>query len=363
MAFIHENPCQCTKSELDLFSVPPTQTSIESASYCNYHPLTSVADGVPLEFEVSGSGDDYIDFGNTYLYLKVKLLRANGDNLDAADAVAPTNYFLHSLFSQVDISLNGTQITTATHTYPYRAFIEALLSDGSDSKTSQLSGGLFYKDDAGRMNNVDVDGDNTNSGFLERRALTAESRILDLMGRIHADIFFQDRYMLNEVNVKIKFTRSKDAFCLLADGNLTVRIMAAELFVRKVRLSPSVFLAHANATQHGTAKYPIKRVVCKTFTVPIGFFDVSNEKLFSGQLPARLVVGLVDNEAFNGVFARNPFEFQHFGLSEIAVYMDGQQSQSVRVLRPDYERGQNKKRIKIRRQRRRGGGGGRRRQR
>ena len=29
MAFIHEGSCECTKSELDLFSVPPTQTSIE----------------------------------------------------------------------------------------------------------------------------------------------------------------------------------------------------------------------------------------------------------------------------------------------------------------------------------------------
>ena len=28
MAFVHEQSCECTKSELDLFSVPPTQTSM-----------------------------------------------------------------------------------------------------------------------------------------------------------------------------------------------------------------------------------------------------------------------------------------------------------------------------------------------
>jgi len=133
-------------------------------------------------------------------------------------------------------------------------------------------------------------------------------------------------------------TRSKNKFCLIgsADIGYAIRIVAAELHVRKVKLSPSVFLAHAKALEQGTAKYPVKRVVCKTFTIPAGFLDLSHEKLFSGQLPARLVVGLVDVESFNGAIARNPFNFQNYGLNEIAVYLDGQQAQSVRVLRPDY---------------------------
>ena len=32
MAFVDEQSCECTKSELDLFSVPPTQTSMESGN-------------------------------------------------------------------------------------------------------------------------------------------------------------------------------------------------------------------------------------------------------------------------------------------------------------------------------------------
>ena len=70
MAFAHEMSCECTKSELDLFSVPPTQTSMEYGSWVEYHPLTTLADGSPIEFEVSGTGDDYVDFGNTLLYVK-----------------------------------------------------------------------------------------------------------------------------------------------------------------------------------------------------------------------------------------------------------------------------------------------------
>jgi hypothetical protein len=86
-----------------------------------------------------------------------------------------------------------------------------------------------------------------------------------------------------------------------------------------------------------TAKYPIKRVVCKTFTIPAGFLNVSHEKLFSGQLPSRLVIGIVDNEAFNGTFGRNPFNFNNYKLSEICVYLDGQQAHGIKTLKPDYE--------------------------
>ena len=37
-----------------------------------------------------------------------------------------------------------------------------------------------------------------------------------MIGRIHADLFFENRYLLNEVNVKIKLTRSRDAFCTMS---------------------------------------------------------------------------------------------------------------------------------------------------
>ena len=118
MAFAHDMSCECTKSELDLFSVPPTQTSMEHGSWVEYHPVTTVTDGSPIEFDVNGSGDDYVDFANMMLHVKAKVAHGNDTDLAADSAVGPVNLFLHSLFSQVDISLNGTLTTSSTNTYP-----------------------------------------------------------------------------------------------------------------------------------------------------------------------------------------------------------------------------------------------------
>jgi len=79
----------------------------QSRIFCvpvEYHPLTMLADGSPIEFDVSGTGDDYVDFGNTLLYVKAKVTQADGTDLAPNEVVGPVNLFLHSLFSQVDIS-------------------------------------------------------------------------------------------------------------------------------------------------------------------------------------------------------------------------------------------------------------------
>ncbi len=108
--------------------------------------------------------------------------------------------------------------------------------------------------------------------------------------------------MLNEVNARIKLIRNNDAFCLMATGDRQFKILitATSLLIRKVKISPSVYLAHAKTLESGTVKYPVRRVICKSFTIPTGYLDVSHEKLFSGQLPVRLIIGLVDNRAYNG---------------------------------------------------------------
>ena len=148
---------------------------------------------------------------------------------------------------------------------------------------------------------------------------------VDMIDRIHLDIFFQDSYMLNEVNVKVRLVRNKDSFCLMsgeANHSYKVKLISAVLLVRKVQLSPSVFLAHAKALESGLTKYPIKRVVCKTYTIPAGNLNGNHEKLFTGQLPSRLVIACVDNDAFSGNYVKNPFNFKCFSLSEISLHLD-----------------------------------------
>ena len=69
----------------------------------------------------------------------------------------------------------------------------------------------------------------------------------------------------------------------------------------------------------------ITRVECKVIHLPQGQKSFTHDNLFLGQLPKRIVLGIVDNRAFNRDISLNPYNFQHCNLNYLAVHLDGQQ--------------------------------------
>ena len=96
-------------------------------------------------------------------------------------------------------------------------------------------------------------------------------------------------------------------------------------------------MAHTKALMTSPVKYPINRVEMKTFVVPRGTMTSTKENLFLGQLPKRIIVGCVDNDAFNGSMGTNPFNFKHNKINFLVMYLDGKQIPSD-PLKPDFTR-------------------------
>ena len=325
MAFVHRQYCKGVKSKLDIFSVPATVTSIESGQWMEHQPAASLDSGGPIELLLPGSGDAYMDLANTYLFVQAKVTKPDVSDLDTDNAVGSVNNWLHSLYSQVYEYLNDTLVTPSTNTYPYRPYIETALSYGADAKETQLTSQLWYT--AGRMDSVALaDDDTANVGLKNRRNYTTRSRVVEMMGRLHVDMFLQDRFLLNGVDVKIRLVRSKDAFALMAGGtnhDYNVIIIDASVFARKATLSTAVQMAHTKALDKGTAKYPLRPVDYKIYTIPHGAMSHTHENLFLGTLPKRLVLCCIDNDAFNGSYSKNPFHAKHNDINFFAVYVDG----------------------------------------
>lgn len=332
MAFVHRLSAECSKTELDLFSLPPTQTSIDCGQWVQYKPLSSLSDEAPIEFVVPGHGDEYLDLAETLIAMKVRILQDNNNALDATcNKVGPVNYFLHSMFSQVDVYFNQKLVSVNGNTYPYRAYIESLLNYDDTAKETHLTSALWTRDTAGHMDKTEDE----NSGLKERRSYFTNSKPVDMMGYVHGDVFNQGKYLLNGVELKIKLTRSRDNFSLMSKSSFKINVMEAGLMVRRVKISPTVLIEHAKMLETCTAKYPITRVDVKAFTVPSGVLGKTLDNVYLGQLPKRIVVGLVSNNAYNGSFEHNPFNFSHFNVNFLALYIDGQQVPS-KALQPDY---------------------------
>ncbi|GFQ72163.1 uncharacterized protein F54H12.2 [Trichonephila clavata] len=67
--------CAYVSNAYDLFEVNPIQLSTEESSYTEISPVSSLSDKTPIEFYVSGTGDNYIDLSHTLLQVHVKKKR------------------------------------------------------------------------------------------------------------------------------------------------------------------------------------------------------------------------------------------------------------------------------------------------
>jgi len=70
------------------------------------------------------------------------------------------------------------------------------------------------------------------------------------------------------------------------------------------------------------AKYPPKRVEVKTFMIHAGVVGKSIDNAILGQLPKRIIVGFIDNKAFNSDRKLNPFNFKNYGINFFSLYSD-----------------------------------------
>ena len=91
---------KCTKSEVSYDSLPFQQVAIEKSYTVYLGPKAALNDEAPLQFDISGSGEDYWDPSEMFLKLKGKIVKADA-------ARTPVN---HGGDNPVTLSLVNHQI-------------------------------------------------------------------------------------------------------------------------------------------------------------------------------------------------------------------------------------------------------------
>lgn len=334
MAFVANHDSIAVKSELDLFTVKPVQTAIESGYYHEARPVSILDNGTgPIEFVITPS-EEYIDLSRTQIELKVKITTSENAALGVAHTVVPVNCFLGSLFDHVSIELNGKTVTPPSNKYCYRSYIEKLLNYSTEAKNTHLASSLFVQDQAGQMNNV------AGTGFVKRKSFI-KNGVVELSDFIHSELCGQDKLLPSGVGIRFKFYRNKNEFSLMkteADAaNYKISIEDAVLLIRKVKINPSISIAHEKALGKANARFPINRVDVKTITLPANIQSRNIDNIVIGQMPKRVYVAFVKSTAFNSSGTLNPYNFEHFNHTNVTISTDN--NTQIRTIRSDFEKG------------------------
>ena len=320
---------ECLKSGLDIFLKRSIQTSILNSHTVTYKPIAPADNPCQLEFHCSGHSDFYIDLNSVRLLLRVKLVKTDGTDFTSTEpnAVGCVNNLLHSLFSALSVSLNGKSVTLHETNYHYKSYIEKLLNYGKDASGTHLLSSFWILDSP--TSNGSLGADKENKGYVTRLNYLSESQTIELYGRLHADLFNSDKMLINGVDMNIKLTRAPEAFYLLGnsdDVKVRIKILDATLFITQIELKPPLLLAHANVLgMKRKAHYPLTHTQIKTFTASAGAQQVSIDNAFLGPIPERLLVAIVKNTAFVGSASTNPFQFHHYDMTYLVLYVNGVQ--------------------------------------
>lgn len=326
MNYVLDKSIQVRGNNLQLFSAPDVNTSVQCTYKRQYNSAGQISSGSVIEFDVPNPSADYISLRDTYLCLSLQILDANGKAITDADDVALINLCSATIFRQVDVNVQQENITRSIGAnYPYKSIFDTLLLASQEDQTTWLKTAGFEKDFAKLMDSH-TPSTSANGGLKERYNLTEGGKIARLTTYLFVDLFKQDRLMINNVALNFKFFPANDRFCLMytkGTKEYKVKIVDAALYVTYVKLNDSLYKSLQDNLEEEAALYPYVRSDLKNFTIAQGAGDWSMDNIFHDNIPDELYIAMVDSDAYNGNPEKNPLNFKNMRVCDLTFEISG----------------------------------------
>ena len=143
-------------SSFDLFSYPEVETGVKKSFLQTFRPISSTTSKGPFTFVIPA--DKFTDAESIRLYGAMRIMSHKAGlytKLGPDEKVSTINNIFNSLWSSVNIQLNGTEITDpSSRWYVYEHYFESNLSYSSSLKESILSSRGYFKDTPEKFDDI-----------------------------------------------------------------------------------------------------------------------------------------------------------------------------------------------------------------
>ena len=339
-AAIFNSESEHCSSELDLFSAPAHQLAIES--YFNTpvlpsHPLSNQSNTIVFECPLS---HEYTSLSESQLQVRLRIRQQDDTNLPAfvgntqaaptqSNSVAIINGALNSIFSGVEVKLNGISVNPNFYTNGFCSYIQNLLSYGKECLESKMALQGWYQDHNFTLSRGDdaESANNKKSGYYIRAQKTKLSHVWTLIGNLHNPICQESRLMLPLMPIEILLTKARTEFVLQSnksEPNFKLEILDAKINLRRVKVLSSYKLRLEASLQSADAIYPVRTFECRPYSLDANIRSYTYNNIFpqNSCLPEFACVMLVKSQCFTGDISTSPYHFQAFGLEEISISFD-----------------------------------------
>ncbi len=286
-----------------------------------------------LEFDIKGDAEHLIIPSGTYMKLALDLIvksrppvKVDKDDVPIPDytRVSVVNNLLHSYFESVKVQIGGEPIGKIDRNYAYRAYMITACNYGSDQHDSYFKLSNWEKDTAGQMEECSKE----NEGWeIRRKAFVGVVPRIEMVGKIFSPIFFQNKVLPTQVEMRISLDKKIAAFYMMYDDTefeFDLSLREAILMIQKVAVVPGLKQSYIDLLEENNPiPYHLSTPIVTHYSIEANTTEFVKDDMFQGKLPNKVVLAMVETEAYHGNVSRNPFNFQHFGLLEACIYKDG----------------------------------------
>ncbi|XP_015788365.1 uncharacterized protein LOC107365393 [Tetranychus urticae] len=299
MEYLHPASTPASKSELNLFTIPPTQVAIESTYETDYRPSQNLDNGKTFEINIPAS-EDFTDLSATMVHMKVYITNKDAI-LKPTEKITLVENFANAIFEQIDLYLGSTNTSLANNMYHYQAFLEDLL--------------FRHPTEAEAGSSID-------------QQIVQGHKVFELYFKLHLPMCSQDKLLLNGIPLSFRFTRSSGSFPIIKETlveteEYSFKIQKFSLHIKRMKLYPDTQTSIIKTLEQYPAKYFITRSDTRNFFIAKGLSSISVENIFSGALPRKCIIGFVYERAISGYIDSHPFKLQHFNVAHISLNIDG----------------------------------------
>lgn len=285
---------------------------------------TSINDSY-LEFIIHPSDREFINTENLFLEIKLKVKRANGEDLGDDSRVSVIDGLAHTLISRCTVYLNST-ICESNNFKGLWEYIKTITTSGVNEERTILQSNYYRKINSTCKDTVNEEffGDSRE----EKEISLAVRNGVHLMVPINLNISSGDFYLLDNVELRIRLDLNSSAYVLLSHQDTEMysyEIQLAKLHVEKIlpHSSALVSLNKTLLTKNINVEYVVDVPIIKTHVFPTGYTSLTLDDAFNGYIPNKVYIFLISQTALSGNYTRNPTFLQNCNISSLRLDVNG----------------------------------------